>query len=161
MTREELIEKHYEAYEAALTETRPELVTRLELDKAVPEKADELDDQIQKALALLIKAKLDADPSMNQRFVATTNVPRWNQLLLAARSKELARSRIVVRGGRYDVADLAKTFSGRALLSETGLKLKTNVDRGELDMLAAACAKLELTLPETIEPTTTEVFFAS
>ena len=166
MNRDELIQKHYDAYEAALAERRPELVTHLELDKAVPEKAasaDVLDGQIQKALVLLIKARLDADPSANQRFVAVTKVPLWNQLLTAARVKELARSRIVKKGGRkqlrYDVGDLAKTFFGKALLAESGLARQTVLDKDELDKLNAACAKIKLTLPETIEPTTTEVFF--
>jgi hypothetical protein len=166
MTRDELIEKHYEAYEAALAERRPELIARHELETAAPEKAasaDVLDGQIQKALVLLIKAKLDADPSANQRFLATTKVPLWNQLLVAARVKELARSRIVKKGGgkklRYDVADLAKTFFGKALLADAGLQRQTVLDRDELDKLNAACAKIKLTLPETTEPTTTEAFF--
>ncbi len=166
MNRDELIQKHYGAYEAALAEKRPELIALHELESAAPEKAasaDVLDGQIQKALVLLIKAKLDADPSTNQRFVATTKVPLWNQLLVAARVKELARSRIVKKGGgkklRYDVADLAKTFFGKALLTEAGLQRQTVLDKDELDKLNAACAKIKLTLPETIEPTTTEMFF--
>ncbi len=166
MNREELIQKHFDAYEAALAQKPPEFITNLELDKAVPEKAasaDVLDGQIQKALVLLIKAKLDADPSAKQRFLATTKVPLWNQLLVAARVKELARSRIVKKGGRkqlrYDVADLAKTFFGKALLTEAGLQRQTVLDKDELDKLHAACAKIKLTRPETIEPTTTEVFF--
>jgi hypothetical protein len=151
---------------AALVERKPELIALHELDKAIPDEvpsAEILDGMVQKALVLLIKAKLDADPSANQRFVATTKVPLWNQLLVAARVKELARSRIVKKGGRkqlrHDVADLAKTFFGKALLAEAGLARQTVLDKDELAKLSAACAKIKLTLPETIEPTTTEVFF--
>ena len=90
-------------------------------------------------------------------------MPLWNQLLTAARIKELARAKIVKKGGRkqlrYDVADLAKTYFGKALLSEAGLARQKVLDKDELDKLTAACAKIKLTLPESTEPTTTEVFF--
>src|SRR4051812_4149377 len=118
--RAKLLNKHYSQYKAALTEDWPEVVTFYELDKAVPEKAasDEvLDGLCQKALAGLLKSKLDAEPALNQRFKATTAQPLWNQLLAGARVKELAKARIVKKGGRkqlrYDVADLGKTFFGR------------------------------------------------
>ncbi|MBA3539235.1 MAG: hypothetical protein H0T79_06375 [Deltaproteobacteria bacterium] len=166
MTRDQVVRKHFDIYVASLAERRPDLITYVELDKAVPETAaspEILDGQVQKALVLLLKQKLDADPAINQRFLQTTKVPLWNQLLAAARIKELARARIVKKGGRkqlrYDVADLAKTFFGKALLTEAGLVRQKVLDKDELAQLQAACAKVKLTLPETIEPTTTEIFF--
>lgn len=166
MTRDATIQKHYDAFEAALVEARPAILEYHELDKAVPETAatpEILDAQVQKALVVLLKQKLDADPSLNQRFAASTKVPLWNQLLLAARVKELSRARIVKKSGakklRYDVGDLAKTFFGKALLAESGLKRQTVLDGDELAKLEAACAKIKLTLPQTVEPTTTELFF--
>jgi len=166
MTRAEAVQKHHDAFVAALVEKRPEIITRFELDHAVPAEAPSpaiLDGQVQKALVILLKQKLDADPSINQRFVATTKVPLWNQLLAAARIKELSRAHIVKKGGRkqlrYDVADLAKTYFGKALLTEAGLARQKVLDKDELDKLQAECAKVKLTLPETIEPTTTEMFF--
>lgn len=164
--RVELITKHFDLFQAALAEKRPEIIGYHDLDRAVPDEAPSpaiLDGLVQKALLVLLKGKLDADPALNQRFVATTKVPLWNQLLTAARVKELARARIVKKGGRkqlrYDVADLAKTFFGKHLLAEAGLVRQKVLDRDELDKLQAACAKIKLTLPETIEPTTTEMFF--
>jgi hypothetical protein len=166
MNREAVIKKHYDVYAASLAERKPEVVTYHELDKAVPEEAPSpeiLDGLVQKALVVLLKQKLDADPSINQQFVAATKVPLWNQLLAAARIKELARARIVKKGGRkqlrYDVADLAKTFFGKALLGEAKLARQKVLDKDELERLQAACSKVKLTLPETVEPTTTEVFF--
>lgn len=165
-TRAEAIAKHHAALVAALVEKRPEVITRYELDAAVPADAPSpavLDGQVQKAIVVLLKQKLDADPAINQQFLPATKVPLWNQLLTSARIKELARAHIVKKGGRkqlrYDVADLAKTFFGKALLIEAGLARQKVLDGDELDRLKAACAKVKLTLPESIEPTTTERFF--
>ncbi len=166
LDRDDTIRKYHDALSAALVEKRPELISYFELDNAVPETAPSpeiLDGLVQKALVVLIKQKLDADPSLNQRFAAATKVPLWNQLLTAARIKELARARIVKKGGRkqlrYDVADLAKTFFGKALLGDAGLARQKVLDKDELEKLHAACAKIKLTLPEAVEPTTTEIFF--
>ena len=164
--RSELVKKHFDAFQAALVEKRPEIIGYHDLDRAVPDEAPSteiLDGLVQKALLVLIKGKLDADPALNQRFVVATKIPLWNQLLTAARVKELARARIVKKGGRkqlrYDVADLGKTFFGKHLLTEAGLVRQKVLDKEELEKLQAACAKIKLTLPETIEPTTTEMFF--
>jgi hypothetical protein len=164
--RDTTLRKHFDLYQAALDERRPELITFFELEKAVPQEApspEVLDALVQKALVVLLKQKLDAEPALNQRFKATTAIPLWNQLLMAARVKELSRARIVKKGGRkqlrYDVADLAKTFFGRVLLADAGLKRQTVLDKDELEKLQQACSKVKLVLPESIEPTTTEAFF--
>lgn len=164
--RDDVLRKHFDLFQASLEERRPELITWFELDKAVPEDAPSpeiLDGLVQKALVVLLKQKLDADPSLNQRFKAQTKVPLWNQLLTGARVKELARAKIVKKGGRkqlrYDVGDLANTFFGKALLTEAGLARQKVLDKEELERLQAACAKVKLTLPESVEPTTTELFF--
>lgn len=160
------LNKHFTVYKAALLEDWPEVITFWELDKAVPDEspsAEVLDAHCQKALAQLLKAKLDADPALNQRFKPTTPVPLWNQLLTAARVKELAAARIVKKGGRkqlrYDVGDLAKTFFGRALLEDAGLKRQKVLDKDELEALKKSCEKVNLVLPESVEPTSTEIFF--
>jgi hypothetical protein len=163
--RDEVCRKHYDVYQASLEERRPEIITWFEFEKAVPEAASKelIDGLAQKALVVLLKQKLDADPGLNQRFKATTKVPLWNQLLMAARVKELARARIVKKGGRkqlrYDVADLAKTFFGKVLLTDAGLSRQKVLDKDELEKLQGACAKVKLVLPESVEPTTTEAFF--
>ncbi len=164
--RADLVKKHFDAFQASLVEKRPEIFGYHDLDRTVPDEAPSkeiLDAMVQKALVVLIKGKLDAEPAINQRFVVATKIPLWNQLLTAARIKELARARIVKKGGRkqlrYDVADLGKTFFGKHLLTEAGLVRQKVLDKDELEKLQAACAKIKLTLPETIEPTTTEMFF--
>ena len=164
--RAKALNKHFTVYKAALINDWPDVVTFYEFDKAVPEEApsaEVLDGLCQKALAQLLKAKLDAEPALNQRFKPATAVPLWNQLLSAARVKELAKARIVKKGGRkqlrYDVGDLAKTFFGRALLEDAGLKRQKVLDKDELEALKKSCAKVKLTLPESVEPTATEVFF--
>lgn len=164
--RAKSLNKAFTQYKAALIEDWPDVVTFYELDKAVPEdapSAEVLDGLCQKALVVLLKAKLDAEPALNQRFKATTAVPLWNQLLFAARVKELAKARIVKKGGkkqlRYDVGDLAKTFFGRALLEDAGLKRQKVLDKDELEALKKSCAKAKVVLPESVEPTAAEVFF--
>lgn len=170
MTRDKLIAKHHDALIAAQVtqkgKANDDVIEHDELARLVPEEAptpEILDGLVQKALIGLLKQKLDADPSLNQRFAPQTKVPLWNQLLLGARVKELARAKIVKKGGakklRYDVADLSKTFFGKALLGEAGLARQTVLDGDELARLEAACAKIKLTLPQSIEPTTTEMFF--
>jgi hypothetical protein len=164
--RDKVVQKHFDQFQAALQEDWPEIISFYELDKEVPEEApsDEIFDGLtQKALAGLLKQKLDAEPALNQRFKATTPVALWNQLLMGARVKELARAKIVKKGGRkqlrYDVADLAKTFFGKVLLSDAGLQRQKVLDKEELAKLQKSCAKVKLTLPESVEPTTTERFF--
>src|SRR5688572_1857943 len=118
LERHQILKKHHDLLEEALDTKRPEVVPWHEYNKAVPQEApsDEVMDGLaQKALVVLLKQKLDADPALNQRFPAQTKVPLWNQLLTAARIKELTRAKIVKKGGkskqlRYDVGDLAKTF---------------------------------------------------
>lgn len=90
--------------------------------------------------------------------------PLLQQLLTAARIKELSRARIVKKGGRkklaYDVTDLRATFYGKQLLKTAGLGDRQRVlDKDELEKLNETCAKVKLVLPETVEPTATERFF--
>jgi len=88
-----------------------------------------------------------------------------DQLLAAVRIKELTRVKIVKRGRssglRYDAAELAETFYGRQVMEALGFGPRRKVlDRAEYDKLRAEFAKIKLTLPEAIEPTITERFFA-
>ncbi|MGC4119423.1 MAG: hypothetical protein QM765_33620 [Myxococcales bacterium] len=168
MTREECIDKHLEALQEAQKERWDDIVSRYELESAVPETAatpELLDGLAQKALVVLLKKKLDDDPSLNQRFEATVRNPLWQQLLVAARVRELARAKIVKKGGRrqlrYDVTELAQSFYGKQLLKGAGLERQRVLDKAELAQLTEACAKVKLALPEAIEPTTTERFFAA
>jgi hypothetical protein len=164
--RHAILKKHHDALELALKEKRPEVVPWHEFVKAVPAEAasaEVMDGLAQKALVVLLKQKLDVDPALNQRFHAKTDVALWNQLLLAARIKELTKAKIVKKGGRkqlrYDVGDLAKTFYGKQLLDAAGLQKQKVLDGDEFEKLSAECAKVKLTLPESVEPTTTERFF--
>ena len=166
MNRHEILKRHHDALEHALMEKRPEVVAWHEFVKAVPQEApsdDVMDGLAQKTLLVLLKAKLDADPALNQRFPAKTSNALWNQLLLAARIKELTKAKIVKKGGRkqlrYDVGDLSKTFYGKQLLDAAGLARQKVLDGAEFEKLTAECAKVKLTLPESVEPTTTERFF--
>lgn len=167
MTVDEYIDRHLEALREAQGDCWDEVVSRCELQAALPESAaapELFDGLVQKALAVLLKKKLDQDPALNQRFAPQVKNPLWQQLLVAARVKELARAKIVKKGGRrqlrYDVAELAQTFYGKQLLKSAGLARQRVLDKAELGLLLESCAKVKLTLPEAIEPTATERFFA-
>lgn len=167
MTRAEWIDQHLQALLESQLDPWPEAIAHDELDKAVPAEAanaELFDGLVQKALLSLLRQRLDGAPSLNQCFGPQAKNPLVQQLLVAARVKELARARIVKKGGRrqlrYDVSELAQTFYGKQLLRSVGLERQRVLGKAELETLVHACAKVKLKLPEAIEPTTTERFFA-
>jgi hypothetical protein len=144
-------------------------VTDEEADACVEQGEDDeavLDARIQKGLLTLVKEKLDAKPELNQRFKPTSDWKVLNQLLTLARIKELTRVRIVKKGrstGKvgYDVDELAKTYYGRQVLDQLGFTKRRKVlDRPEFDKVRAEFNKIKLKLPEIVEPTSTEKYFA-
>ena len=159
------VTKHHEDVLNAQIERWPEVLSRFEIAHSVPDDTalELVDGLLQKGVIGLFKQKLDEAPSLNQRFPAQVKNPLMQQLLVAARIKELAKARIVKKGGRkqlrYDVSELAGTFYGKQLIKSAGLDRQRVLDKDELDKLVEACAKVKLVLPEAIEPTTTERFF--
>lgn len=125
-----------------------------------------LDARIQKALLTLVKERLDAQPELNQKFKATTDWKILNQLLTIARVKELTRVRIVKKGrssggAGFNIDELSRTFYGRQVLAGLGFTKQRHIlDRKEFDKVKAEFQKIKLTLPEAVEPTTTEKYFA-
>jgi hypothetical protein len=124
------------------------------------------DARIQKALFTMVKERLDAKPELNQRFKATTDWKFLNQFLTMARLKELTRVRIVKKGrssggAGFDVDELSRTYYGRQILGGLGFTKRRKVlDRTEFDQVKAEFQKIKLALPEAVEPTTTEKYFA-
>ncbi|MBX2801539.1 MAG: hypothetical protein KTR31_27935 [Myxococcales bacterium] len=119
----------------------------------------------QKALLVWVKGQLDADLAFARGFVDKTGIAWLDKLLTVARLKELAGTRIVKAGKssglRYDIGGLSATYYGRKILDGLGLsKRRTSATREEWAQIREACARIKLTLPETVEPTTTERFFA-
>jgi hypothetical protein len=140
-----------------------------DLDPLVEQGEDEeaiLDARIQKGMFTLIKERFDAKPELNQRFKPSTDWKVLNQLLTLARVKELTRVRIVKKGrgsggAGFDVDELSRTFYGRQVLDGLGFTKRRKVlDRGEFDKVKDEFQKIKLTLPEAVEPTTTEKYFA-
>jgi ribosomal protein L13E len=120
-----------------------------------------MDARIQKSLLTLVKERLDAKPEQNQRFKATTDWKVLNQLLTVARVKELTRARIVKKGRGFEVDELSRTYYGRQVLDGLGFTKRRRVlDRAEFDKVKDEFQKIKLTLPEAVEPTTTEKYFA-
>src|SRR5262245_58109892 len=142
-------------------------LTKEEVDAATePGEEDDavLDARIQKGLFTLVKERLDAKPELNLRFQATTDMKVLNQLLTVARLKELTRVRIVKKGrgkAGFDVDELARTYYGRQVLDGLGFTKRRKVlDQSEFDKVKVEFQKIKLTLPEAVEPTTTEKYFA-
>lgn len=119
----------------------------------------------QKAAMIWVRNKLVEDVANNQKFADKTEIGWLDKVLTAARLQELAKVRIV-KGGksaglRYEVGHLASTFYGRRILDSLGFgKRRTSLTKDEFAKVVEACARIKLTLPETVEPTTTERFFA-
>jgi len=148
------------------------------LDDESPLRADELEAEVglvdstddavvsarvQRQLLLMMKARLEANPSLNQDFKKSTGVKIVDQMLTVARVRELLGAKIVKRGGkqmRVDCSELGETYYGRLVMTGLGLsKQRKILDRAEYDKVAGEFTKIKLTLPELIEPTTTERFF--
>ena len=121
--------------------------------------------QLEKKILTGVKTALTNDIAVNKWFVAKTNWKPLDQLLTLFRLKELKSAGITRRGGRgkgktFDVSTLAATFFGKQILNGLEMGRRRSLNQEELDLLKAECAKLKLTLPEIIEPTTTERYFA-
>ena len=121
--------------------------------------------QVEKALLVLFKRQLTKDPNWNQRFRRQTGWAVLDQLLTVVRLQELAAAKITKKGGRgaglrYDIGELMNTYYGKSILEGLGLKRRRVATSEELDTIRAALKKIKLELPEVIEPTTTERFFA-
>jgi len=118
----------------------------------------------QKAALIWVKKTLDKDPADNRLWKDKTGIGWLDKLLTAARLKELATVKIVKAGKksglRYDIAGLGQTFYGRKILDGLGFgQRRTRATREEFARIQQACSKIKLRLPQTVEPTTTELFF--
>ncbi len=143
---------------------RPEALKAL-MGPAEGVPAPVLEARAQKAAMLWLKTQLVADLSFNQKFKDKTGIAWVDKLLTAVRLKELSVVKIgkaKKSGGlRYDVAGLQASWYGRRILESCGFqKRRTSLTREEFATVEAACAKIKLTLPQTVAPTTTERFFA-
>lgn len=124
-----------------------------------------VDARVQRAILGAIKARLDADPAENRSFPKASGWKVLDQLVTVARLKELTRVKIVKRGRssglRYDTSELADTFYGRQVMEGLGFgKRRRVLERAEYERVRAEFKKIKLDLPEAVEPTTTERFFA-
>lgn len=166
MPRVDRIE-HWTTYLNSFVE-RGYILSQIDVEAHVEPEEDEdavLDARIQKAVLTQVKEKLDAEPELNQRFKATTDWKVLNQLLTLARVKELTRVRIVKKGraagAGFDVDELSRTYYGRQVLDGLGFtKRRKILDKAEFEKVKAEFQKIKLTLPEAVEPTTTEKYFA-
>ena len=118
----------------------------------------------QKAALLQLRDQLKRQPAQAHRFPQRTGVGWMDKLLAGARLRELAAVRIVKAGKssglRYNIKELGGTWYGRRVLDSLGFsKRRTSVDKEEYAKIAASFERINLTLPQTIEPTTTERFF--
>jgi len=160
--QDQLVRQHLEKRRGGFLDLTPIVRGLGKFDRTTP--ATLLRARAQKAYVLAIKARLDLEPGFAQKFVDKVGLAWLAKLVAATRLRELARVKIVKRGGsggaRYDISDLTATYYGRKILA--GLdhdRRRRSLDASEFELLVKACAKIKLTLPETVEPTTTELFF--
>jgi hypothetical protein len=165
----ELVDEHDQAVRKHLHKPRGKwlevhlIVASLgKIDRTTP--AAILEARAQKAYVVAVKTHLDAEPGDNQKFVDKITLGWLAKLVAATRLRELARVKIVKRGGssgaRFDISDLVATYYGRKILDGLGLERRRRaLTTEEYAALEQACAKIKLTLPASVEPTTTELFF--
>lgn len=120
--------------------------------------------RLEKLILTRIKQSLESNLAFNSEFKDVTGWAVLDQMLTISRLKEIAAVKIVKKGGRgaglrYDVASLLHTYFGKKILHGLGMQRRRVATKDELETIRAACAKIKLTLPEIIEPTTTEQFF--
>lgn len=118
----------------------------------------------EKTVLQAIRVKLDADPSFNHQLVEQVPHPALAQIVKLVRVRELTAARLVKRGGsgglRYDITSLARTFYGGQILASIGLNRRRVVKADELRQIQAICDTFKLKLPEAVEPTMTDKYFA-
>ena len=125
-----------------------------------------MESRVQNAIMQLLKGYLDHEPAFNSQFVSQTPWKWLNQLLLAARIKELAGVKVVRKGRRsgmgYDITELVGSYYGRQILQTLNFNVsrKRVVNKDEFELIGKACEKIKLKLPEVVQPTTTEQFFS-
>lgn len=124
-----------------------------------------LEARAQKAALLFVKQQLSGNLAYNLKFRAKTGIGWLDRLLTAARLKELSRVKIVKAGKssglRYNISELSSSWYGQKILEGLSFsRRRTSVTRDEFERIQQACAAIKLTLPEVVEPTTTERFFA-
>ena len=72
---------------------------------------------------------------------------------------EFARAGFDVTG--FDVDELSRTYYGRQVLDALGFtKRRKTLDKTEFEKVKSEFQKIKLALPEAVEPTTTEKYFA-
>ena len=150
---------------------RTQLITVEEIERKLgkankaPAEEAVLESRVQKAVRDVLKQQLEKTPSINTSFIAETPWKWLNQLLTAARIKELAQVRVVRKGRRsgmgYDITELVTSFYGKQILKNLNFNVsrKRVVNKEEFELIVSTCSKIKLKLPEVIQPTTTEKFF--
>lgn len=82
------------------------------------------------------------------------------KLVTAVRVNELKEVKVMRRKGKYQVRQLKSTYFGKMIFQELEeLESKSSLKEIEYNKVKLVCKKLNLSLPEVIEPTTTELFF--
>ncbi|MHA2503339.1 MAG: hypothetical protein ACXAE3_10765 [Candidatus Kariarchaeaceae archaeon] len=82
------------------------------------------------------------------------------KLVTAVRVHELKDVKVVRKKGKYHVRDLRGTYFGKMIFQELeSLGNKWALSETDYNKVKLACKQLKLSLPEVIEPTTTEKFF--
>ena len=145
-------------------------ITRERLEKIFDDESSDLNAKmiavrVEKEILGRTKKLLQEHPERNLDFEEKTDWKALNQILTVFRLKELSQVKITKKGGRgkglrFDATELSRTFFGKKILKGLGLTRRRVLQADELEKVKQDCARLKLTLPEIVEPTTTEKFFS-
>ncbi|NMC04159.1 MAG: hypothetical protein GYA24_03050 [Candidatus Lokiarchaeota archaeon] len=112
-----------------------------------------------------IVAGFKREPSKHREFDFDTlkTMPAWQVLakdVHALRMAELKSAKVVRRLKRIDVSELRTTFYGDRILKSLNLGRRSMLKQTEYQELVGALRRLNFEVPEIVEPTRTEQFFA-
>lgn len=149
-------------------ELKPAFTLAMDLDEIVltfPSGTKLTEHQIRKHIQVKIVNDLKGNPKLNHFFdIDKLRDTDWNLLVkyvTIARMEELNSVKVVRRKKKYGISELRKTYYGKLMLDDLDKinKRRQFLSNDEYQQIKLACRKLNLELPEVIEPTTTEKFF--
>ncbi len=112
--------------------------------------------------ALIKNLQINGKEHLEYDFDKLKELVRWNPLfkvVAALRVKELKNSKVLLRGGKYDLSAVKQTYYGKKILEACNLGNRYSLTKAEYESFFIKTKKLKLEIPEEIEPTKAEIYF--
>ena len=115
-------------------------------------------------LIRILAAELKRIPQEHSKFDSEKmgKFDRWNPLLrviVATRMQELQGSKVLYRGGKYDLSGVRQTLYGKRVLDALGFGKRYVLDKVEYERFEFKTREMGFELPQEISPTMAEKYF--